>query len=207
MIKFLKNIYKFYVKRYKKRFIYSFLVYYLLVILGGISGIFYSVSRENAVQTVSSSLNSTLPSLFQAINSGDLISVVLTIFGFNAVLGSFFFITLLNMIGIGTLIFIYRPFLWGFIYAPVNPQATALLIYVIPTLILEGLAYVMAFAASIDFLQAIIKPSALGEKKRLRAYKKAWINNLKSYVLILIVLFVAAVVETLTILYIIPKMG
>ena len=203
MIKLVKNIYNFYVKRYKKRFIISFLIYYLLVILGGVAGIFFSVSRESTIQNVSTSLNTTIPSLFQAISAGDLISVILTIFGFNASLGSFFFITVLNMIGIGTLIFLYRPFLWGFIYAPINPQATALLIYVIPTLLLEGLAYVMAFAASTDFILSIIKPHALDEEKRWDAFKKAWINNLKSYVLILIVLFIAAVVEAVTILYLI----
>ncbi|GAB4306367.1 MAG: hypothetical protein Kow0019_01140 [Methanobacteriaceae archaeon] len=203
MIKFLRDICNFYVGRYKKRFYISFLIYYLLVILGGISGLFFSVSRENTVQSVSNSLNTTIPTLFQAISAGDLLSVILTIFGFNASLGSFFFITVLNMIGIGTLVFLYRPFLWGFIYAPINPQATTLLIYVIPTLLLEGLAYVMAFTASTDFILSIIKPSALEEDKRLNAFKKAWINNLKSYVLILIVLFIAAVVEAVTILYLI----
>ncbi len=203
MIKFVKNIYHFYVERYKKRFLYSFLIYYLLVIFGGVAGLFFSASREGTVQTVTTSLNSTLPTLVQAISAGDLISVILTIFGFNASLGSFLFITVLNVIGIGTLVFLYRPFLWGFIYAPINPQATILLIYVIPTLILEGLAYVMAFAASTDFILSIIKPGALGETKRLAAFKKAWVYNLKSYVLILIVLFIAAVVESVTIFYLI----
>jgi uncharacterized membrane protein SpoIIM required for sporulation len=86
----------------------------------------------------------------------------------------------------------------GLIYAPTSPSAVILLIAVIPTLILEGVAYVIAFTASLDFVLAIAKPKSLGEESRLKAWKKAWVYNLKSYVLVLIMLFVAAVVEAIT---------
>jgi uncharacterized membrane protein SpoIIM required for sporulation len=75
-----------------------------------------------------------------------------------------------------------------------------LILKVIPTLLCEGIAYVIAFTASIDLLLAIVKPEKLEEKSRVRALKKAGIYNLKSYVLVLIVLFIAAVVETVTII-------
>ena len=116
---------------------------------------------------------------------------------------NFFVLTLLNTIGLGTLVFIYRPLLWGLIYAPINPHATTLLLFAIPTLILEGTAYVIAFTANIDLILAVIKPKALGEESRFKAWKKAWVYNLKSYVLVLIMLFAAAVVETLTLVYLV----
>jgi uncharacterized membrane protein SpoIIM required for sporulation len=90
--------------------------------------------------------------------------------------------------------------MWGLIYAPTSPGAAMLLIAVIPTLILEGVAYIIAFAASLDFVLAIAKPKSLGEESRFKAWKKAWAYNLKSYVLVLIMLFVAAVVESVTII-------
>ena len=65
---------------------------------------------------------------------------------------------------------------------------------------MKSLSFV-AFVSSIDLVLALVKPGKLGEESRLKALKKAWIYTLKSYVLVLIVLFIAAVVETVTIIY------
>lgn len=200
MLNKLKDIYNFYVKRYKKRFLYCFGIYYGLVIIGMIIGILDPSVSTGTGHVIINQFQSGLPGLFQAIGAGDIIKIILIIFGINSVMGSFFYITVLNTIGLGTVIFIFRPLLWGLLYSPTSPQAAMLLVFTIPTLILEGIAYVIAFTASLDLILAIIKPKSLGEDSRLKAWKKAWIYNLKAYVLVLIVLFVAAVVETLTIL-------
>ncbi|MEL7669548.1 stage II sporulation protein M [Methanobacterium sp.] len=200
MLNKIKNIYNFYVARYKKRFLYCFAIYYGLVIIGMVIGLLYPPISTGTGGNISSQFSTVFPGLLQAIGAGDVIKVILTIFVFNSILGSFLAITLLNLIGIGTLVFIYRPIMWGLIYAPTSPSAAVLLIAVIPTLILEGVAYVIAFAASLDFILAIAKPKALGEESRFKAWKKAWVYNLKSYVLVLIMLFVAAVVESVTII-------
>lgn len=199
MLDGLKNIYNFYVERYKKRFLYCLGFYFLLVVTGGIIGVINPNLSSETMKIVGSQFSTSFPGLMQAINVGQLISVVLTIFGINSVFGSFLSITVPNMVGIGTLTFIFRPILWGLIYAPISQPAATLLLIIIPTLILEGTAYVIAFTSSIDLLLAILKPAKLEETSRLKAMKKAWIYNLKSYVLVLIVLFVAAVVETATI--------
>jgi len=200
MLNKIKNIYNFYVARYKKRFLYCFAIYYGLVIIGMVIGLLYPPISTGTGGNISSQFSTVFPGLLQAIGAGDVIKVILTIFVFNSILGSFLAITLLNLIGIGTLVFIYRPIMWGLIYAPTSPSAAVLLIAVIPTLILEGVAYVIAFAVSLDFVLAIAKPKALGEESRFKAWKKAWVYNLKSYVLVLIMLFVAAVVESVTII-------
>ncbi|OEC87353.1 MULTISPECIES: stage II sporulation protein M [Methanobacterium] len=200
MLNRIKNIYKFYVERYKKRFLYCFAIYYGLVIIGMVIGLLYPPISTGTGGNISSQFSTVFPGLLQAIGAGDVIKVILTIFVFNSILGSFLAITLLNLIGIGTLVFIYRPIMWGLIYAPTSSGAAMLLIAVIPTLILEGVAYIIAFAASLDFVLAIAKPKALGEESRFKAWKKAWAYNLKSYVLVLIMLFVAAVVESVTII-------
>lgn len=201
MLTGLKNIYTFYVERYKKRFIYCFGIYFILVIIGGLIGVLNPDLTLEIKKVIGEQFVSSMPGLFQAIDAGQILTVILTIFGINSVLGTFVTITVPNMLGLGTLIFIYRPLLWGLIYAPINPQDTWLLLMVIPTLLLEGTAYVIAFASSIDLLLAIVKPWKLEEESRLKAFKKAWIYNLKSYVLVLIVLFIAAVVETVTIVF------
>jgi uncharacterized membrane protein SpoIIM required for sporulation len=200
MLEKIKNIYTFYVERYKKRFLYCFAIYYGLVIVGMVIGLLYPPISTGTGGNISSQFSTVFPGLLQAISAGDVIKVILTIFVFNSILGSFLAITVLNLIGIGTLVFIYRPIMWGLVYAPTSPHAAMLLLAVIPTLILEGVAYIIAFAASLDFVLAIAKPKALGEESRFKAWKKAWIYNLKSYVLVLIMLFVAAVVESVTII-------
>ncbi|WP_424355524.1 stage II sporulation protein M [Methanobacterium sp. MBAC-LM] len=200
MLEKIKNIYNFYVERYKKRFLYCFAIYYGLVIVGMVIGLLYPPISTGTGGNISSQFSTVFPGLLQAIGAGDVIKVILTIFVFNSILGSFLAITVLNLIGIGTLVFIYRPIMWGLIYAPTSPSATMLLIAVIPTLILEGAAYVIAFTASLDFVLAIAKPKALGEESRFKAWKKAWTYNLKSYVLVLIMLLVAAVVESVTLI-------
>lgn len=201
MLNRIKNIYKFYVERYKKRFLYCFAIYYGLVIIGMVIGLLYPPISTGTGGNISSQFSTVFPGLLQAIGAGDVIKVILTIFVFNSILGSFLAITLLNLIGIGTLVFIYRPIMWGLIYAPTSSGAAMLLIAVIPTLILEGVAYIIAFAASLDFVLAIAKPKSLGEENRFKAWKKAWAYNLKSYVLVLIMLFVAAVVESITLVF------
>jgi hypothetical protein len=195
-----KDIYRFYVERYKKRFIYCFTIYFSLVIIGALTGILNPDLTIITIKTVGSSFSSVAPGLMEAINAGKVLTIISTIFGINLVSGTLLTITIPNVVGLGTIIFIIRPVLWGLLYAPINHQSTVLLINVIPTLILEGTAYVIAFVASIDLFLAIVKPAQLGEESRWKALKKAVINNLKSYVLVLIVLFVAAVVETFTIL-------
>jgi hypothetical protein len=203
MLNGLKNIYVFYVERYKKRFIYCFAIYFFLVIIGVLTGILNPELTVAASKIVGSSFSSVAPGLLQAINAGQVATIILTIFGINSIFGTFLTITLPNVVGLGSIIFITRPFLWGIIYAPINPHHTMLLIAVTPTMILEGTAYIIAFVSSIDLFLAIIKPQKLGEESRIKALKKAVLYNLKSYVLVLIVLFVAAVVETVTILTVI----
>ncbi len=201
MLNGLKNIYTFYIERYKKRFLYCFGIYFFLVIIAGLIGVLNPDLAIEIKRVVGGQFVSSMPGLFQAISAGNILTVILTIFGVNSVLGTFISITIPNMLGLGTLVFIYRPMLWGLIYAPISPQDTILLLKVIPTILLEGTAYVIAFAASLDLVLALVKPEKLEENSRLKALKKAWIYNLKSYVLVLIVLFLAAVVETITILY------
>lgn len=198
MLEKIKNIYNFYVERYKKRFLYCFAIYYGLVIIGLLIGLLYPPVSTGAGGNIASQFSTIFPGLMQDISAGNVLNIIVTIFAFNSILGSFLVITLLNLIGLGTLVFIYRPLMWGLIYSPTSPSAAMLLIAVIPTLILEGVAYVIAFTASLDFILAITKPKSLGEESRFKAWKKAWVYNLKSYVLVLIMLLVAAVVESIT---------
>ena len=127
-------------------------------------------------------------------------------FGINLILGSFVTITAANMFGLGALMFIMRPFLWGFYILPIFSHATGPLMIFGPVvlLLLEGGAYVIAFAASIDLMLAMVEPGLMNEARRVDALKKAWIYNLRSYVLVSIMLLVAAVAEVALVFSLIP---
>lgn len=199
----LKNIFNFYVERYKKRFIYCFAIYFILVAIGAIIGVLNPDYALEFKKVVGTQFVSSTPGLFQAISAGKMLTVMATIFGINSIFASFLTITVPNIIGLGTITYIYRGIIWGLIYAPIDSQSTMLLLYVIPTLLLEGTAYVIAFTASLDLPLALIRPEKLGKKSRWEAFKKAVVNNLKSYVLVLIVLLIAAIVETVTIAFLV----
>jgi uncharacterized membrane protein SpoIIM required for sporulation len=195
----LKNIFNFYVERYKKRFIYCFATYFILVAIGAIIGILNPDYALEIKKIIGTQFVSSSPGLFQAISTGKMLTVTATIFLINSIFASFLTITVPNVMGFGTITYIFRAIIWGLIYAPIDSQSTMLLLAVIPTLLLEGIAYVIAFTSSLDLPLALITPERLKEKSRWKAFKKAWIYNLKSYVLVLIVLLIAAIVETVTI--------
>lgn len=202
MFKVIVDICSFYWSRYKKRFLYSLLIYFLMVGVGAIVGISTSdsttwIGQAKLIHAELSSSSLLSPVLKAYLGRETARAIGLTI-GINLVFGSFVTITAANMFGLGALMFIIRPFLWGMLLiSPISRCATGPLMFVGPVviLLLEGTAYVIAFAASLDLMLAMVEPGLMNETRRIDALKKAWIYNLRSYVLVSIMLLVAAVAE------------
>lgn len=112
MLTGLKNIYTFYAERYKKRFIYCLEIYFILVVIGGLIGVLNPDLVLEFRKFIGEQFISSMPGFFQAISAGQVLTVILTIFGINSIVASFLTITVPNMVGLGTLIFIYMPLLW-----------------------------------------------------------------------------------------------
>ena len=172
-----------------------------MVGIGGVVGVLTSDSATLMgkgklihAQFESSSLLSPVLKAYLGKKTAEAIGLT---FGINLILGSFVTITAANMFGLGALMFILSPFLWGFYIFPIFSHATGPLMMFGPVviLLLEGTAYVIAFAASIDLMLAMVEPGLMNEARRIDALKKAWIYNLRSYVLVSIMLLVAAVAE------------
>lgn len=128
--------------------------------------------------------------------------MILGIFVFNLALSSFVFVTLPGIVffPLSAGFLSYRGFLWGLL---LYTSPTLLFIASLPTIILEGEAYVLAAMAGSVVGASWIKPCLAYQESRLsrlEAFKKSLKECLKIYAVVAVLLFVAATVETMTIL-------
>lgn len=135
--------------------------------------------------------------------------MILVIFTFNLALGSFVFVTLPGIVffPLSAGILLYRGFLWGLLlYAsPVWLFAVSL-----PTVMLEGEAYVFAAAAGTIAGASWVRPVLVYQKdglSRVQALKISLKECLRIYAFVVALLLVAAIVETATILLLIPALS
>jgi hypothetical protein len=129
--------------------------------------------------------------------------MILSIFLFNLVLSGFVFVTLPGLVffPFSAAALVMRAVLLGIM---LNHVPTPIFLAAFPTLILEGEAYVLAGVAGVDLGLSWLKPKwAHGEEGlfRLESFKKVLKDCICIYVLVATLLFAAAVVETVTLIY------
>lgn len=142
-----------------------------------------------------------LSPVLEAYSTGQIISAVGLTFVINLVLGSFICISLPSMIipFSGYIIAIVRAVLWGILFSPVttdigiNEIIMGVLIAIL--IFLEGQAYVLAMFGAYLHGKALLWPEKVGAVSRMDGYLKGLIDNGKVYILVVLVLIVAAVYE------------
>lgn len=96
----------------------------------------------------------------------------------------------------------YRALIWGFL---LSRQPTWLLLIAMPTVILEGLGYCFAASAGTIVGLSWIKPKwVYGAEtlNRIEAFKRALKECLTNYFFVTIFLFLAAIIELITLIVI-----
>lgn len=126
--------------------------------------------------------------------------MVTDIFLFNLVVSGFVLVTLSGLLffALPFVFLLFRAFLWGVL---LGGLPTSLFLAAFPTLILEGEGYVLASLAGINLGLSWLRPEWAYEGEelsRLESVKKALRDCVRVYVLVAVLLFVAAVVEALT---------
>lgn len=126
------------------------------------------------------------------------------IFVFNLVFSGFAFVTLTGLVffAFSPILLSFRGFLWGVLFAS---SSTSRFFAILPTLILEGEGYVFAALAGLLLGLSWLKPEFVyrGESlSRSQALMRALKDSVYIYVLVALLLLVAAIVETLTLTYI-----
>lgn len=128
--------------------------------------------------------------------------MIVGIFVFNLVVSGFFVTTLSGLVffGFPVGVLVLRALLWG---ALLNLLPTSGLLIALPTLVLEGEGYVLAAVSGINLGLSWLKPDWVYENRgfsRLEALKMASKECVRMYILVAAFLFVAAVVEAITII-------
>lgn len=123
---------------------------------------------------------------------------------FNLIVSGFVVVTLtgFGFFALSPILLSYRGFLWGVLLAQ---SSTSSFLFVLPTIVLEGEGYVFAALAGMLTGLSWLKPEwdYSGESlSRSQALKRALKDSVYIYALVALFLFLAAIVETLTLVYI-----
>lgn len=118
-------------------------------------------------------------------------------FAVNLVLGTALEITFPSLFipFIGLAIGMVRALLWGLTLGPGSAGTLQLLTTTFPVMLLEGQAYVLAMLGVYLHGKAILIPASVGAVGRWQAYKLGLAESLRIYLLIVLVLAVAAIYE------------
>lgn len=127
--------------------------------------------------------------------------LIIAIFLFNVVLSGFVAVTLPGLLffPLSVITLSFRGYLWGL---SLSRLSTLHFLVVLPTFVLEGEGYVIASVAGILLGLSWLKPDwAYGDEglSRIESLKRALRECGRIYLLVAVVLLVAAIVETVTI--------
>jgi hypothetical protein len=142
----------------------------------------------------------TQQSLFDVPFAGNFVLMLLSIFFSNLILSSLIVVTLPGFVffPLSTVFLVYRAVIWGLL---LHYERTWFFLVALPTIVLESQAYALASVAGTVVGASWLMPKRVYRQEvftRVEAFQKALRECLAIYVFVVIFLFVAAVVETVT---------
>lgn len=139
-------------------------------------------------------------SILQSLQGGELLKAILVTFLVNLTTGAFLTTTLPGIVplvgSLGTIaVTVLRGFVVGITYPEVLSSSPAGFALGLGTMILELGAYVFSGAAGINIALAPILPRRYGTQSRWMAFKMAWKDAAKIYLIVVILLALGAAWE------------
>ena len=139
-------------------------------------------------------------SILQSIQGGELLRAILVTFLVNLTTGAFLTTTLPGIVplvgSLGTIaVTLFRGFVIGITYPEVLSSSPAGFALGLGTMILELGAYVFSGAAGINLALAPILPRRYGTQSRWMAFRMAWKDAARIYLIVVILLALGAVWE------------
>jgi len=187
------------------------LVYYGLVACGMIfTALDRSIQRELLAAVGNALTQGPLAGVASAYTTGQIILAIAWTFVINLVVASFVSITLPSLIVpfSGLLVGLVRAVTWGLLFSPptlaVGGREAVMGLLIGILLILEGQGYVLAMLAAWVQGQAFLSPPSVGAADRGQGYVLGIKRALRLYVLVVLVLAVAAIYEAVVVIVIIP---
>ncbi len=141
-----------------------------------------------------------------AYGGGQVLNAMFLTLVINLLMGSLMVITLPGLVVpfSGLIMGIVRAILWGLLLSPANPNLAMAMIPHSLTLVLEGQGYILALLGVYVQGKAFSKPSAYGKTGHLRGYLEGLRRTAWIYLLVVLVLAVAAVYEALEVIFLAP---
>jgi hypothetical protein len=154
-----------------------------------------------------------LSSVLDAYSGGRVVAAVALTFTVNLFLGSLVSITLPSLVipFSGLLVAALRAILWGLVFAPTSVPTSGgsivagLLVALL--LLLEGQGYVLAMLGAYAQGKAFLSPKQVGAAGHARGYWIGVQQALRIYLLVALVLIVAAIYEVSISVWILPRLA
>jgi hypothetical protein len=191
------------IKKSRRAYIVLNLVYYGLVACGMVYVAFNPSLQQSLIATVGSAFTEgPLSAVGSAYTGGQVLWAMVLTFVVNLFLGSIAVITLPSLVipFSGLLMGVYRAILWGLLLSPTAPELRLVMIPHSLVLILEGQAYILAMLAAYVQGRAFLWPRSAGVATRRQGYGLGVKRSIRIYVLVVLVLAVAAVYEALEVI-------
>jgi uncharacterized membrane protein SpoIIM required for sporulation len=178
----------------------------LLYVISYLTG-WYLISIKSpvaveTVQAISGSVLTETPftNIIESLQRGQLVQAIMITFLVNLTSGAFLTTTLPGIIplvgALGTIaVTLMRGFVIGVVYPEILASSVAGFVLGVGTMILELGAYVFSGAAGIHIALAPIMPSRYGVQSRWAAFKIAWKDAARIYVIVVILLALGAIWE------------
>jgi len=193
------------IKESRRAYIVLNLVYYGLVICGMIYVAFNPSLQQSLIKLVGSAFTEgPLSAVGSAYTGGQVLQAMVLTFVVNLFLGSIAVITLPSLVipFSGLLMGAYRAVLWGLLLSPTTPQIRLVMIPHSLVLILEGQAYILAMLAAYVQGKAFLWPRSVGATTRRQGYGVGAKRSARIYMLVVLLLAVAAIYEALEVIFI-----
>ncbi len=195
------------VKQNFRGYILLNVMFYGLVAVSMVYVFIFPDIQEDLMESVRTEFLELFPFVVEAYMSANFPLAAGLTFSLNLILGSLVYITLLSLIipfG-GIVMGCVRAVGWGLLLAPTSPELAWTMVPHSLTLILEGQGYILAMFATYIHWKGVIRPKSIGEERRLKAYFTGIKKTANIYVLVAIVLAIAAIYEAFEVIYIVGR--
>jgi hypothetical protein len=143
-----------------------------------------------------------------AYASGNVLAAAAVTFWFNLTAGALLYITLPSLLVpfAGVALGFVRALLWGLVLAPQGALALLMIPHSI-TLLLEGQAYIVAMLGAYVVGRGLLWPAGYGKQSRLAGYAAGVVRCARLYLLVVVILAVAALYEAAEVILMIRLAG
>jgi hypothetical protein len=178
--------------------------YYGLVIFGMMYVAFLNPALQEQLLTEmgGSFVEGPLASVGSAYLGGNVLAAAVLTFVVNLLGGGLLVITLPSLVipFIGLAIGCWRAVLWGLALAPTSAEIALVMIPHSVVLLLEGQAYILVMLAVYVHGMAFLRPHSVGLTSHGRGYVAGLRSSARLYLLVIVVLAVAAIYEALEVI-------